>query len=313
LFTSGNANYSANSTTVWNNINKANPQFNLYLNGTANSNIWTEGGKAINITATTNADTRTLFEFNLTVNATNFIQKSVNTTTISNNTYSVSCSASEEDYNVTAFMPSNQNYTLNTTTFNIRCDKTAPTMTGISPQTSSVVYESTTQVHWFNITVTDSKSGVSSVILTFDGINYTATKEGSVYYKTLTGIGTGSYAFKWYANDSVDPNWASSADFTYSIVTSSGMQQSRGGGGASAQVIVSQEFVENITETATGTTEWIGCGNGVCSGDENFLNCPKDCPTQDLWAIKIMAGIIGLGVASTVFTIEKPKNKKVRK
>jgi hypothetical protein len=77
-------------------------------------------------------------------------------------------------------------------------------------------------------------------------------------------------------------------------------------------VIVSQDLVENITETTAPPTP-TGCGNGVCSGDENFLNCPKDCPTQDLWAVKIMAGIIGLGVVSTVFTIEKPKNKKVRK
>jgi len=75
----------------------------------------------------------------------------------------------------------------------------------------------------FNITWTDSLSGVDEVVFEFDGTNHSykegeVSKSGDEYYITLTDLAANpsGYSFKWYANDSAG-NWASSDQWLYKI------------------------------------------------------------------------------------------------
>jgi len=66
----------------------------------------------------------------------------------------------------------------------------------------------------FNITWTDGIA-VDSVRLEFDGENYTTSNVGDVHYKNFYDLPSGTYDYRWYANDtSGNPNSTSVQTFT---------------------------------------------------------------------------------------------------
>jgi len=57
---------------------------------------------------------------------------------------------------------------------------------------------------------------VDTVLIDFDGVNYTATKAGDIYTRTFTGLAVGTYNYRWYANDTSN-NWNNTGTQTYTI------------------------------------------------------------------------------------------------
>ena len=55
----------------------------------------------------------------------------------------------------------------------------------------------------FNITAADLYSSVDTVLLEFNGTNYTTTNATSNYTKTLSGIAAGTYNYRWHMNDTL--------------------------------------------------------------------------------------------------------------
>ena len=147
---------------------------------------------------------------------------------------------------------------INSTSVTFLVDTTPPTLSSANPTSVSVLYTGKDQNHVFRINANDSLAGIDTVLLEFNGVNYTASLEsGTTYMKNFTGLDVGSYTFRWYANDSINDssgNVASSTQYTYSIVSTSG----GGGGGGSASVSPV-------------------CGDNVCTYPENVLSCPQDC------------------------------------
>jgi hypothetical protein len=76
-------------------------------------------------------------------------------------------------------------------------------------------------IYFLNATWTDI-SGISEVILQFDGINYSLSnggllREGDVYSSPFfEGLAAGNYNYKWLANDT-DDNWVATTTQTYTI------------------------------------------------------------------------------------------------
>lgn len=83
------------------------------------------------------------------------------------------------------------------------------TVDAIMPQYANILeyptdpttnYSSSAQYR-FNITWTDDIA-INTVILEFNGINYTdISQNGNIYGKTFTGLNGGLYSYRWYAND----------------------------------------------------------------------------------------------------------------
>jgi len=76
-----------------------------------------------------------------------------------------------------------------------------------SPQYSSLITNPASQPiissgasYQFNATWTDNNA-VSTVILNFNGTNYTTSKIGNVYSEVFTNFGVGNYNYYWWAND----------------------------------------------------------------------------------------------------------------
>lgn len=82
-------------------------------------------------------------------------------------------------------------------------DSLSPSVTSLTetPPNSSIEQEG--QSYEFNATVTE-ETGISTVLLEFNGVNYTATNlAGDLYNVTLTGLSDGTYNYKWFANDTL--------------------------------------------------------------------------------------------------------------
>lgn len=114
-------------------------------------------------------------------------------------------------------------------------DQSAPTNTSTSREkvASGSKYDTTDAANNFGFEMvwTDATSGVSQVLFesNFTGAgtvkaNTTATNSSSTYYVNFSQHNfkqAGSYAYRWYASDSVTPttdaNWAVTSSFTYTI------------------------------------------------------------------------------------------------
>jgi hypothetical protein len=99
-------------------------------------------------------------------------------------------------YNTTG----NQNYTENSTTILLQINPIpAPNVTDLIEFPTDPATYAEGQQYQFNATIT-SEGTLDAVILTFDGINYSATSDGSTYYVNLSDLTAGVYAYTWFAN-----------------------------------------------------------------------------------------------------------------
>ncbi len=115
---------------------------------------------------------------------------------------------------ITANDTSNNINSTETTYFNI-ADLTAPAYSGITTDPISPALSNNT-LFTFYATWTDNVN-ISKVQLEFNGNNYTvSTRSGDQYYYTLTNLSTGTYQYRWYANDTSN-NRNSTDYFNYTV------------------------------------------------------------------------------------------------
>lgn len=194
-------------------VNQATPRTFLLINDTSPI----EKGRILNITSYA-SDTvlSTTIWTNYTTLLTNITPNISGTNTNITDTTNLALGL----YQISANTTGNANYTDNSTleTIYITIQDTIPpaysanTTSPLSP----TVY-SPAQNYQFNITWSDV-SGVSSVILEFNGTNYTTSQEGSVYYRTFYDLPANEtgYRYRWYANDSVNL-WNLTSEMVYLI------------------------------------------------------------------------------------------------
>jgi hypothetical protein len=221
--------------------------------------------------STNTTDTTPTISFNISMNegviveANLIFQNSTDTIIVGSNSSVTNATTTNLTVNITLVDDTYEwfiNITINETATNqsekrsILIDSTKPTISNLNPQDNSVLYSGSSQTHIFDADVTDNNH-VHTVIFEFDGFNETATfKSGNTYRVTKTGIGVGSYQFRWYANDTTG-NIQASSTFTYSIIDPSGQAGGGGGGGGGGRPPI--------------------CGNNLCEFPEDVSSCPQDC------------------------------------
>ncbi|HKZ49565.1 MAG TPA: DNRLRE domain-containing protein [Candidatus Nanoarchaeia archaeon] len=98
----------------------------------------------------------------------------------------------------------------------ITVDNGFPQFASLTESPSDPATYSSTAGYVFNATVTDN-TGLGTVILEFDGANYTSfNTSGSVYSKTFGPLAAATYTYKWHANDTAG-NRNSTANQTYTV------------------------------------------------------------------------------------------------
>ena len=85
-------------------------------------------------------------------------------------------------------------------TVNAAVDSTNPQVTVLTESPSDPATYSPTQVYNFTSNVTDNIA-VDTVIFTWDNTNYSANKNGNIYWFAFTGAAAGTYNYSWFAND----------------------------------------------------------------------------------------------------------------
>jgi len=79
-------------------------------------------------------------------------------------------------------------------------DTTNPQVTVLTEEPTDPATYAPGAQYRFNSTVTDDVA-VDTVILTFDGANYSTTNSGSIYSANITDLAVGTYNYNWWAND----------------------------------------------------------------------------------------------------------------
>jgi len=103
-------------------------------------------------------------------------------------------------------------------TRNITLDTTIPSVTSLVESPSDPATYSGGATYQFNATITEDN--LDTVLIEFDGVNYTPTQTGNVYNLTRIDLAAGIYNYYWYANDSAG-NVNSTLD-TYTINNATG-------------------------------------------------------------------------------------------
>ncbi|MBT7849750.1 hypothetical protein HN676_04800, partial [Candidatus Woesearchaeota archaeon] len=93
-------------------------------------------------------------------------------------------------------------------------DTSAPSYTGINEYPNDPATYDLPQDYLFNITFTDNNQ-MDTVLIEFDGTNYTTNNSGDYYNFTISNLSAGTYNYKWIANDSSDN--VNNTAFTYTI------------------------------------------------------------------------------------------------
>ncbi len=86
-----------------------------------------------------------------------------------------------------------------TTTRNITLDATNPSITNIVEDPSDPAIYATGVTYEFNATITDDN--LDTVLIEFNGVNYTPTQNGNVYNFTISDLAGGVHNYTWFAND----------------------------------------------------------------------------------------------------------------
>ena len=214
LNTTGGLNWTANSSmdTATLTINQISPAINLTLNNSQGnvtidqySSIWLNGTL---ITGDSGATLR-LYNDNSLINE--------GTTEVSNLTIFNAVGL----FNITVFYLESQNYTSSYETWWVNVtqapDLTNPSVTLLTETPADPTNYSLGQTYEFNATISDAN--LDTVLIEFDGTNYTATNlTADVYNFTVLNLAVGTYNYRWYANDTATPpNVNNTENGTYTI------------------------------------------------------------------------------------------------
>ena len=80
-------------------------------------------------------------------------------------------------------------------------DTTPPAVASLTEDPSDPAIYSSGAVYEFNATITDSNT-IKTVLLEFNGVNYTTNNSGNVYNITISNLAVGTFNYRWFANDS---------------------------------------------------------------------------------------------------------------
>ncbi len=220
------ANYAINSTSM-NITSSSTVNLTLYAGDnlppsvtitapSANQNV--SGPTLINATVTdANPDASKVYYWlsNTTGNVTPWIQMS-NTTATSFNATFITTALSDGYYNVTINATDLYSNTNATEYVTIRIDNTAPVVTFVplTPANNTNLSQS-----WVYVNVTTNEETVSAIV-DWNGTYYAMTQGSSTnWYRNMTGLSNGSYAYRVYVNDSVN-NTGSTGTMNVTIDTS---------------------------------------------------------------------------------------------
>ncbi|MBI3334820.1 hypothetical protein HYZ97_05010 [Candidatus Pacearchaeota archaeon] len=120
---------------------------------------------------------------------------------------SVSVVRSFADLGIHAFSvrhPETQNYTASNETWYVNVsmmpDYIPPSVTFIVEHPAQPVFYTPNALYEFNATITESGL-LGTVLLMFNGTNYTASRNGDVYNVSLRNLNASTYEYRWFAND----------------------------------------------------------------------------------------------------------------
>ncbi|MEM5866324.1 MAG: DUF2341 domain-containing protein [Candidatus Aenigmatarchaeota archaeon] len=204
-------------------VRKAPVKISLKFNGTeGNKFIW--NGSLINITAHTNISSKMI---KLTTNHSGWVVQSgveplTNLTLFYDLTKQYN-SNNDTVINVTAWFEGDENYTFASQTYYLIIDFTSPKYSNlIYPVTQ--LYEGAKTFN-FNATCFDEGVGLDYVYFELDGVNYTPSKEGDVYYYVVSGLEPGTHSFRWYLKDLGNSNTNTTPLLNFRLV----LQEAGGG------------------------------------------------------------------------------------
>lgn len=183
--TTGNANYSSNSTTQLLTINKGSTSINLYLNVTEGNKFYKNNSVA-NFTAVVNVSGLTV---NLNGNYTFAFSPSSGTTSLQNLT--TLSNSTNQIFNITGYFSGNTNYTASSTTYYAYLDVTNPTVYLFELNDSYINFNQTIRL---SVNVTDSFniSAVLAEIQTSGGTKNFTLSSGNNYTYDFTKSDLGS-------------------------------------------------------------------------------------------------------------------------
>jgi len=105
---------------------------------------------------------------------------------------------------------------INTTTTTFFVDTMPPAVTALTEYPADPATFSSSTIYSFNATVSDADSPLDNIILTFNGINYSASNISDNFYVSLTNLSAGTYNYVWFANDTAG-NVNNSATGSYTV------------------------------------------------------------------------------------------------
>ena len=211
--TSGNANYSLALKSYNVTVNRGNLNISFWLNNSDSNRTYSQNDDA-NFTAQANSSDASVTNIYIDSNYPDWKTTSNSSYVIYNFTKLLQAGI----WNFTAWFAGNTNFTANSSTHYAivtAVDNPPIWSTNITNPSSPVTYVPRA-TYQFNITWTDGVS-VSYVVFEFNGINYTDwLREGSVYVRNFSDLGVGTYAYRWYANDSLG-QWNQTSQLNYVI------------------------------------------------------------------------------------------------
>jgi len=200
-------NYSAASLTRFLNVTKAIPNLQLTLNGASSSTAPYISQELIVNASSSNSNVK-LYEDSSLIDEGNVVSAVRNYSSIGARTWKA-----ETD--------ENENYSSYSVSYDASvADSSYPMFSGLkSSIASSSAYSSANQ-YVFNATWTHSL-GISEVIFTFNGVNYSysseaISKNGDEYFINIGNLPVKTYSYRWFAN-STTGNSLMTSDYSYSV------------------------------------------------------------------------------------------------
>jgi|GEM_PF-5151239 len=217
------------------NGNRINVTWIAGANGTLNMrwyldvNVTNSTGSAlenVNISVWDNADT---FQFSKLTDATGFIGQQVLTEYQKiNNSLGITTYYSNYTINVTSAAYINTSLSVNMSSNQLLniillSDMTAPSVSLLTEFPVESVFNDYdhSQYYEFNATISDT-SGLSTVLLEFNGTNYSAKNISDIFNVTFPSLAAGYYEYTWYANDTLGNVNITTGNYTVHKATSSG-------------------------------------------------------------------------------------------
>ena len=205
----GDDNYTSAIKSYIITINKIEPSMNLYLDGDE-SDLSFPVFRILEINASLNAPESSagLYENDVFVSSGANLSILRNYTSLGDRVWKFSFSG-------------NENYTDKNISYTVSLlDPDFPSYSNLKRSPSSPAAYSTNKKYMFNATWNDN-IGIDDVIFSFNGTNYSYSrdevkKNGGEYYINFTGLGLGTYSYRWIANDT-SGNSVSSASQLYTI------------------------------------------------------------------------------------------------